>query len=166
MLLKSMRANLEHALQMPQDLEVRQSVQQAALLAGMAMGTTQTALAHSISYAFTGQLGMPHGIACSFTLPEVARFNLEKAPQRLLPIADAFSVVPWQLPEEVARWLTELGIGRYVVKYLRPDCITAVTSKLINPARASNNIRIADSNAALEIVQRSLHSFVGAAVIV
>ena len=31
----------------------------------------QTALAHSISYEMTLRYGLPHGIACSFTLPMV-----------------------------------------------------------------------------------------------
>jgi alcohol dehydrogenase len=154
--LKIMRADLVRALRSPQNLEIRRSVQQASLLAGMAMGTTQTALAHSISYPFTGRFGLPHGLACSFTLPEVARFNLQESPERLRPIADAFDVVPRHLPDAIASWLTGLGIGRFVARYLRPGFIEAIGSNLINPARAGNNIRIADGNAALGIVRRSL----------
>jgi alcohol dehydrogenase len=159
--LKLMRADLARALRTPQNLEIRRSVQQASLLAGMTMGTTQTALAHSISYPFTGRLGMPHGLACSFTLPEVARFNLQESPQRLLPIADAFGVAPLQLPDAIGRWLTELGVGRLVVSYLRPGFIEEICSNLINPKRAGNNIRIADGDAALDIVRRSLQIVAG-----
>lgn len=43
----------------------------AALKAGMAFSNTKTALAHSISYEMTLRHGLPHGIACSFTLPMV-----------------------------------------------------------------------------------------------
>ncbi len=43
----------------------------AALKAGMAFSNTKTALAHSISYEMTLRHGLPHGIACSFTLPLV-----------------------------------------------------------------------------------------------
>ena len=37
----------------------------------MAFSNTKTALAHSISYEMTLRYGLPHGIACSFTLPLV-----------------------------------------------------------------------------------------------
>ena len=37
----------------------------------MAFSNTKTALAHSISYEMTLRFGLPHGIACSFTLPMV-----------------------------------------------------------------------------------------------
>ncbi len=43
----------------------------AALKAGLAFSNTKTALAHSISYEMTLRFGLPHGIACSFTLPMV-----------------------------------------------------------------------------------------------
>ncbi|MCP6134017.1 iron-containing alcohol dehydrogenase, partial [Klebsiella pneumoniae] len=51
------------------DLRTRMAL--AALKAGMAFSNTKTALAHSISYEMTLRHGLPHGIACSFTLPMV-----------------------------------------------------------------------------------------------
>ena len=52
-----------------QQLRTRMAL--AALKAGMAFSNTKTALAHSISYEMTLRHGLPHGIACSFTLPLV-----------------------------------------------------------------------------------------------
>ncbi|MBT2746406.1 MULTISPECIES: iron-containing alcohol dehydrogenase PsrA [unclassified Lysobacter] len=57
------------------DLDLRERMALAALKAGLAFSNTKTALAHSISYEMTLRHGLPHGIACSFTLPLV----LEKA---------------------------------------------------------------------------------------
>jgi len=51
--------------------ELRSRMALAALKAGMAFSNTKTALAHSISYEMTLRYGLPHGIACSFTLPLV-----------------------------------------------------------------------------------------------
>ncbi len=51
--------------------ELRSRMALAALKAGMAFSNTKTALAHSISYEMTLRHGVPHGIACSFTLPLV-----------------------------------------------------------------------------------------------
>ncbi|MFY0731718.1 iron-containing alcohol dehydrogenase PsrA [Pseudomonas sp. NFX15] len=51
--------------------ELRSRMALAALKAGMAFSNTKTALAHSISYEMTLRYGLPHGIACSFSLPLV-----------------------------------------------------------------------------------------------
>lgn len=51
--------------------ELRARMALAALKAGLAFSNTKTALAHSISYEMTLRHGLPHGIACSFTLPLV-----------------------------------------------------------------------------------------------
>ena len=51
--------------------QLRSRMALAALKAGLAFSNTKTALAHSISYEMTLHYGLPHGIACSFTLPLV-----------------------------------------------------------------------------------------------
>ncbi len=53
----------------PQNLLLRQNLQDASVLAGLAISQTRTAVAHSISYPLTSRFGVPHGLACSFTLP-------------------------------------------------------------------------------------------------
>lgn len=65
---------LECLPRLRQDLssrDLRSRMALAALKAGMAFSNTKTALAHSISYEMTLRHGLPHGIACSFTLPYV-----------------------------------------------------------------------------------------------
>jgi alcohol dehydrogenase len=54
-------------------LALRTRMARAALLAGLAFSNTRTALAHSLSYPITLQYGMPHGLACSFSLPMLLR---------------------------------------------------------------------------------------------
>jgi len=48
---------------------LRSHMARAALLAGLAFSNTRTALAHSLSYPITLRYGLPHGLACSFSLP-------------------------------------------------------------------------------------------------
>ncbi len=48
---------------------LRSRMARAALLAGLAFSNTRTALAHSLSYPITLRYGLPHGLACSFSLP-------------------------------------------------------------------------------------------------
>ncbi len=55
------------------DIALRTRVARAALIAGLAFSNTKTALAHALSYPITLGHGVPHGIACSFSLPMVMR---------------------------------------------------------------------------------------------
>lgn len=55
------------------DVELRTRMARASLHAGLAFSNTKTALAHSLSYPITLQHKVPHGIACSFSLPLVMR---------------------------------------------------------------------------------------------
>lgn len=55
------------------NLALRERMSRAALLAGLAFSNTRTAIAHSLSYPITLKHGVPHGIACSFTLPLISR---------------------------------------------------------------------------------------------
>lgn len=53
------------------NISLREDMAKAALFAGLAFSNTKTAICHSISYPITLRHGVPHGIACSFTLPMV-----------------------------------------------------------------------------------------------
>lgn len=55
------------------NLELRARMARAATLAGFAFSNTKTAIAHSLSYPITLRHGVPHGIACSFSLPMIIR---------------------------------------------------------------------------------------------
>jgi phosphonate metabolism-associated iron-containing alcohol dehydrogenase len=65
-----------------QNADLRNRMALAALKAGMAFSNTRTALAHSISYEMTLRHGLPHGIACSFTLPMVLGLAWGRDPER------------------------------------------------------------------------------------
>lgn len=52
---------------------LRERMALAATLAGFAFSNTKTAIAHSLSYPLTLRHGVPHGIACSFSLPMIIR---------------------------------------------------------------------------------------------
>lgn len=148
--------NLIKAVDRPDDIAARTLIQTAATMAGLAMGTTQTAIAHSISYPFTAHFRMPHGLACSFTLPEAARYNMEADPDRLLPIADGFGCSVEQLPEFLYQWYAKLGVGELVMHYVQPSVTDELGDKLITRARAANNIREVDGATARRLARNAL----------
>ena len=48
---------------------LREDMMRASMYAALAFSNTQTALAHAISYPITMRFGVPHGLACSFSIP-------------------------------------------------------------------------------------------------
>jgi len=66
-------AVLPEVVDAPGDLGLRTRMAEAALFAGLAFSNTKSALAHSLSYPITLRHGVPHGIACSFSLPMILR---------------------------------------------------------------------------------------------
>ena len=143
----------------PNDLSSRQTVQTASTIAGLAMGTTQTALAHSISYPFTSLYGVPHGLACSFTLPEIARYNMLPNADRLKPIAKGMGCKVEQIPVQIELWFKDLGVSELILHYVSPEVINELDDNLITRSRAANNIRAIDSSGAREIARNALNRF-------
>lgn len=155
--LEKILSAIDTVLQNPDDLSSRRTLQEAALFGGLAISSNATALAHSMSYPLTARFGMPHGLACSFTLPELIRFNGEHAADRIQLVGNtlgAFGV------EETAQRLETL-FGRWQVpahvrRYVGGQSVTNLKDRLLAPGRASNNIRDATADDALGIINRSL----------
>ena len=70
--IKSAKLNINNLLLLSNNLnnlEYRDNIMRACMYAGLAFSNTQTAIAHGMSYYITAHKDIPHGIACSFTLP-------------------------------------------------------------------------------------------------
>ena len=155
--IRLLRENLNTVLLAPNNIVLRRRIQTAALLAGLAMGTTQTALAHSISYPFTSRYGVPHGLACSFTLPEVAQFNMKTKPSRLAPIADGLACTSAEVPKVLEAWFESLDLATMLFSYVSPEAIDELGDNEVTRARAANNIREIDGSAARDLARRALY---------
>lgn len=66
------------------NMHAREELVRASIHAGLAFSNTQTALAHAISYPITMRFGVPHGLACSFTLPLLCECITDKNADSLL----------------------------------------------------------------------------------
>ena len=150
------RSTLQTVLDYPKNRFERECMQNAALLAGLAMGTTQTALAHSISYPFTSRFGVPHGLACSFSLAEIARYNSETDPIRMLPIADGLNCKIDEIPDVIDDWFSNLTLGSILSSYISPEIVESLEDSSITRSRAANNIRDVNGTAARQIAWTAL----------
>lgn len=97
----------------PQDRAARTAMSEASLLSGLAISHTRTALAHSISYPLTAHLNLPHGFACSFTLPAIWNANATAAPDWAQETACALH---FKNPAEVSVSMLQLFLDTQVNK--------------------------------------------------
>lgn len=146
--------------QAPDDLEARGQMMQASLLAGLAISQTRTALAHSISYPLTTNFDLPHGFACSFTLPALMRFNAGADDGRLLHLARS---VGYEDVGAFSRGLDalfhKLEFPGFISRYIPEQAAAmALSDKMFTPGRADNNLRAATPEDIQAILSGSLES--------
>ena len=134
------------------------SMQQASTLAGCLINQTKTASAHSISYPFTTYFGIPHGIACSFTLPEILRLNMSHSNSvfynkiaKEVGFLDALNMA-----DHIEKLLINLNVGYYFDDIFLTQDWTSLLKEMSNPSRMLNNIINFNEKDILKIVSKSL----------
>ena len=142
----------------PSDTEARARMMQASTLAGLAISQTRTALAHAISYPLTANFRLPHGLACSFTLPALLGFNAASDDGRLADLARSLGYANTrEFASGLSSLFRRLGVGGYLSAYL-PDrqSVMALSSQMFAPARAENNLRHGSEEEVRMIVAEAL----------
>ena len=71
------------------DIEAREQMQMASLLAGIAFSQTRTTGIHALSFPLTTEYGASHGTACSITLPAFIRVVKEGAKAKMAALCGA-----------------------------------------------------------------------------
>ena len=80
------------------------------MLAGLAISQTKTAIAHAMSYPLTLKFSMPHGLACSFSLPGLIECYRAKSldPIEARIISDVANLLARiHLPDIAAKFITQ-----------------------------------------------------------
>jgi alcohol dehydrogenase len=141
----------------------RTAMSEASLLAGMAISETRTALAHSMSYPMTATLGVDHGLACSFTLPAILRFNAEVDDGRLSNLARALEKSGIEdLADSITELFIAINLKGYLVEFdLSSESLSNLTHLMIDPSRAGNNLRHASIDNICSILSESEDTFSG-----
>jgi len=123
------------------DLEAREMMSEASLLAGMSISQTRTAVAHSMSYPITMEMGLDHGVACSLMLPELLRYNAVADDGRLQALSMGLG---YRGPEELAEGLedlqTDLGLDEMYRSCEEVDLL-CLDKRMLADSRAVNNMR-------------------------
>ncbi|MDR1130963.1 MAG: iron-containing alcohol dehydrogenase [Oscillospiraceae bacterium] len=75
--------NLQRAFEDGDDIDAREKMCEASVIAGLAFTLPKTAASHACSYPLTNLYGLPHGEACAFTLDLLCAVNAEAENGRL-----------------------------------------------------------------------------------
>jgi phosphonate metabolism-associated iron-containing alcohol dehydrogenase len=123
------------------NLELRRRMSLAALQAGLAFSNTKTALAHSISYDMTLRHGLPHGIACSFTLPLVLARALGTDAGRDDVLGRIFDGALPDAPARLTGFLEGLGVStRFETYGVSETQAASMIESALDGARGKNFI--------------------------
>ncbi len=114
-------------------------ISEASLLAGFCISQTRTALAHSMSYPLTARFGIPHGLACGFTLPSLLRFNLAHDPDGSLAAFTGECGID-DLPSALSQLMGSLSVAEMLRSHLpNPAEALKFCHEMLTPGRADNN---------------------------
>jgi phosphonate metabolism-associated iron-containing alcohol dehydrogenase len=138
---REVMATLPALIDRPNDAQLRAQMALAALKAGLAFSNTKTALAHSISYEMTLRFGLPHGIACSFTLPMVLERAIGVDPGRDAVLGSIFNDDLRNAPRRLVEFLERVGVQTEFAAYgVTDDDSRRMVAQAMNGVRGKNFI--------------------------
>ena len=162
--LRAIRLVLDHlpaAVADGSDLDVRLAMQEAALLAGLAIDDGGTGIAHSIGHALGTLAHVPHGVSVAVGLGAAIDWNIDGAPESFASVAGVVGV-PVTALGDVYRTLLEasgfslalVGVGPLSVD---PADLAETMVAVENRPMYDNNCRLADDGERLALARSTLH---------
>ena len=134
-------ATLPALLARPGDRDLRYAMARAATTAGLAFSNTKTALAHSVSYEMTLKHHLPHGLACSFTLPTVWRMASGVDQERDAVLGQVYGPHERNPASRLEEFLASLGVSTRFEDYgVHPGEAHAMIEDALEGPRGRNVI--------------------------
>jgi phosphonate metabolism-associated iron-containing alcohol dehydrogenase len=118
----------------------------ASYYSGIAISETKTAIAHAVSYPLTAKHGLPHGIACSFTLLAL----LNDCKEHLVDLMGE------SLFYDVQKILESVDFTKRINEFMNKNDIPLHIKEMSQPGRADNYIGNIDESSIITILKNSL----------
>ena len=121
-----------------ESIELREEMMRASIHAGLSFSNTQTAIAHAMSYYITNYHGVPHGIACSFTLPMIIDQIIGKYKYIDCALEEIFGELS---SKPIRNLFRSLEISTNMIDYgIDDDEFKKLVSSINNEQRTSNSL--------------------------
>jgi alcohol dehydrogenase len=129
--------------------EIRSNLAEGSLFAGIAISQTRTSICHSISYPLTLETGIPHGLACAFSMIAVYEFNLSNINNSISIIGEQINGDPL---DKIKNIYNELKVHEQIKKYIDKNSAIDLMDKMITAGRFDNNI--------IPVTNQNLHEII------
>ena len=117
-----------------------------SLYAGICIAKTKTSVCHSISYPITSNFGVPHGLACVFTMNSVTNFIYQDKTDKAKEIKQKVEKI-WKsenqksFQETINDFALKIDISNRVKKYINNyQELSAISNQMYTPDRMDNFI--------------------------
>ena len=131
--------NLSEIEKLNEHEHIRQSFMEASLNSGRAINITRTSICHAISYPLTLEFGIPHGLACAFSMLPVLQFNEREVEEHLEKIQ---SVVGHSVVDIISALFEKEDLSYLFQEFIPSrDSILNLLDKMTTKGRFDNNIR-------------------------
>ena len=150
-------ANLEKTVKNGNNINQREKMSKAALLAGLAFSNTKTTICHSVSYPLTARFAVPHGQAVALTLAAFLEFNfkvMEK--KRRFNLLKAMSVKNVkQGRAKITNLMKAIGIKRRLSKLrIKKTNLKIIVTEGFSPERATNAPKIPNPKELYKLLEK------------
>lgn len=150
-------ANLEKTVKNRDNVNLREKMVKAALLAGFAFSNTKTTICHAVSYPITARFNIPHGHAVALTLASFLEFSFEAIEKnrgtRLLKAMSVKSVE--QGCAKIVNLMKAIGMETHLSKLgIKEEDIKIIVAEGFSPERASNAPKIPTKQELKEILMK------------
>ncbi|MCL2023451.1 MAG: iron-containing alcohol dehydrogenase family protein [Oscillospiraceae bacterium] len=128
------------------DLEAREKMCEASVLAGMTFSLPKTAASHACSFPLTSVCGLPHGEACAFTLDSLCHINADAENGRLNDFArDAGFSGAAAMGDEITRLKKHMAMPCTLAEIgLRAEDLPEFVQKCKHPNLLNNPVEMDD----------------------
>ncbi len=134
------------------DVNARERMCEASLIAGLAFALPKTAASHAISFPLTNKYGLPHGEACAFTLDKLCVINAEAEDGRLNDFAAKLGFKnAAEMAERIASIKKQTGMRTTLADAKIGDCEIGELVKFSKHPNLANNPVALDDNALKEL---------------
>tara|TARA_B100000767_G_scaffold273478_1_gene303701 strand:+ start:1878 stop:3002 length:1125 start_codon:yes stop_codon:yes gene_type:complete len=139
--------------EMPTNPKLREKLATASLFAGLAISQTRTSICHSISYPLTLKYGLPHGLACAFSMLEVYKYNSDYIKDDIKIIALNLKNDPYIVLKNI---FSQYELNSHIAKALPSESsFTDSIEDFITAGRFENNIKKCNHTDLINIIKTS-----------